>query len=165
MKLKILILLCLVVTSNGIKSKKSFKPKLINFVLKYFFKLLKFIFVRNKPQLLQIVPYNGIPKEFIIEEAPLKTQKGVTTWPLDYFLIKDSVPKNLLKFVLTVFIFKKVLTFIGLLILMFFVPAALTSSDKKEEEEARKLNENVYNLKELEEMYKNFKKSLNKFQY
>lgn len=158
MKFTILILFCLVVASHGIKSKKILRPKLINFILKYFFKLLKFIFASIKPQ--QIVPYSGIPK-FIIEDHPLRneTKKGVTTWPLDYFLVKDSIPKNLLKFILTVLIFKKVLTFIGLLILMFFVPAALTSTDKKEE--TRKFEQD--NLEKLERIFGEFKKSLNNF--
>lgn len=161
MKLTFLIIFCLLVASHGFKSNKNSFTTIIKFI----FKLLKFLFFAKKGiSSNQIIPYSGIPK-FIIESSKNDTPKGVTTWPLDYFLVKDSLPKNILKLILTMLIFKKVFVFIGLLVLMFLVPAVLTTSDKKEEEEMRKFDGNSINLKELERIFEMFEKSLDKFSH
>lgn len=165
MKLTFFLIFGLLITSSCASKKserKSFGKSLLKFILRIIFS-----FLTKSPKKLKsqerFVAFDGIPK-FIIDRPKNETQKGVTTWPMDYFLVKDSIPKNLLKLVLTGLIFMKVFVFIKLLILLFFVPAALTSPpDNRKFMEWKSLMESLQNsFQMVEEGLRKFKMPRNK---
>jgi hypothetical protein len=153
MKFTLILLFGIFVACNCSKIKEKSNPKLKN-LWKYFLQVIKPKSVKNKSKLQKVIPFDGIPKN----QSELK--KGVTTWPLDYFLFKDSVPKNLLKFFLTMLIFKKVFVFIGLLILLFLAPAALTTTKNSSEEKMERFDA----IRGLEESFETLENSIEKYE-